>query len=117
MNKSVAILLSAALLGQVAPSFGEADFVDHLEDGPALVVQAETLHQLEIGMTRHQIYHLLGEPHYARGVRARSWSYVYDIRRNEGVGRPLCQLDIHFERGVVSELRWNSAACAQAAQE
>jgi hypothetical protein len=43
--------------------------------------------------------------------------YVYDIRRNEGVGRPLCQLDIHFERGVVSELRWNSAACAQAAQE
>ena len=80
-----AIALAAVLAGCGTPSVvdehGKTDkpVFPKLEDGYALdhgdglVINRETLVKLVPGLTRDQVYYLLGRPHFAEGFRVREW--------------------------------------------
>lgn len=96
-----AIALAAVLAGCGTPSIvdehGKTDkpVFPKLEDGYALdhgdglVINHDILVKLEPGLTRDQVYYLLGRPHFAEGFRVREWDYVLHLAGSHtGVRKP-----------------------------
>ena len=105
-----AIALAAVLAGCGTPSVvdehGKTDkpVFPKLEDGYALdhgdglVINRETLVKLEPGLTRDQVYYLLGRPHFAEGFRVREWDYVLHLAGSHTGVRKTCQLKVLFDK-------------------
>jgi outer membrane protein assembly factor BamE (lipoprotein component of BamABCDE complex) len=71
----------------------------------------ENLRAVAPGQTKHQIYELLGPPHFHEAVfHVREWNYLFHLR---GADRTVtCQYQIRFDdHSRVSETRWSDHAC------
>jgi outer membrane protein assembly factor BamE (lipoprotein component of BamABCDE complex) len=76
------------------------------------VISVQTLRQLRFGMTRHQVYHLLGEPHFNEGIRSRTWNYALALQPDLPKAGMNCGLQLVYEKGVVKDVIWQTEACA-----
>ncbi|STZ77258.1 OmpA family protein [Bergeriella denitrificans] len=64
------------------------------------------LAQIRAGMSREQVYTLLGEPHYNEGVRVREWDYLLNFNTPRGV--QTCQYKITFDQSRLAQgFYWN----------
>jgi OmpA-OmpF porin, OOP family len=80
------------------------------------VINTFTLKQLTIGMTRRQVYSLLGTPHFNEGLGVKVWNYLFNIH---DTGRALakdCQLQLRYEKGRLVAFDWNKEECAKTAR-
>ena len=77
-----------------------------------IFVNIENLRKIEPGMTKEQLYNLLGAPHFSEGVfGVRKWNYVFDFRRTNGEYFR-CQYQIVFDRHAhAKEFYWQPASC------
>ncbi|AZV94034.1 OmpA family protein [Pseudomonas sp. S 311-6] len=79
------------------PVFPEAEKVTlHTGTFPNLA----DLNQVQDGVTRDQIYDLLGRPHFAEGFQVREWDYLFHFRTAEGI--KTCQFKILFDSDKVA---------------
>jgi len=75
----------------------------------------ENLAKVELGLTRNQMYDLLGPPHFHEGVfHVRVWNYLLNFR-NAGA-TVTCEYQVQFDDdNRVSRTRWKSSECEELA--
>lgn len=56
--------------------------------------------QVRDGVTRDQIYDLIGRPHFSEGFQVREWDYLFHFRTAEGIRT--CQFKILFDSDKIA---------------
>lgn len=65
---------------------------------------ASALSQIRSGMTRDQLYYLIGRPHFAEGFRVKEWDYLFHFNTpGQGVNNiSTCQYKVLFDSNLVA---------------
>lgn len=130
--RSLGLSLAALLLGACAshgeqrttPSTATADTADTdaanfpdprkatLKEG--LFVDVDTLRLFARGMSKRQLYALLGTPHFGEGMwGVREWNYLFNFRSSPGGDYFTCQFKVDFDgKGIAQAAHWKPQACA-----
>jgi outer membrane protein OmpA-like peptidoglycan-associated protein len=77
-------------------------------------VSPENLRQVIPGMTKDQLYKLLGTPHFDEGVfGVKQWNYIFNFRREDGEADfSRCQYQIDFDsKHRVQTTHWKPESC------
>jgi OOP family OmpA-OmpF porin len=77
-------------------------------------VSPENLRQVMPGMTKSQLYKLLGTPHFDEGVfGVKQWNYLLNFRRDDGeADYSRCQYQIDFDaKHRVQSTHWKPESC------
>lgn len=71
----------------------------------------DNLKMVEPGMTKQQVYQLVGPPHFHESVfRVRVWNYLFHFRTADET--VTCEYQIQFDdHGRVNLTRWNDQHC------
>ncbi len=56
----------------------------------------ESLFTIQKGMTRDQVYHLVGVPHFSEGFQVREWDYLLHFKTERGIES--CQMKVLFDK-------------------
>ncbi|MCH6483913.1 OmpA family protein [Pseudoxanthomonas sp. LH2527] len=71
----------------------------------------DNLRAIAAGVTKPQLYDLLGRPHFREGLRAREWDYLFHFRTAQGL--TTCQYKVLFDRDYTGRsFHWAPASCA-----
>lgn len=71
----------------------------------------ENLRKVTDGVTRDQVYSLLGSPHFSEGFKVREWDYLFHFNTDSGV--QTCQYKILFDKDKLARsFYWAPEACA-----
>lgn len=72
----------------------------------------DSLRLVSDGMTKDQIYNLLGRPHFDEGVfNVHEWDYLFHFRTHDGVST--CQYKILFDEDMLARsFLWKPKGCA-----
>lgn len=75
-------------------------------------VSIENLRNVGPGLTKNQMYDLLGPPHFHEGVfGVKVWNYIFNFRQNGDVVS--CQYQVQYDQNkLVRETYWKDPACA-----
>jgi len=72
----------------------------------------EALTQIGPGITKDQLYALLGRPHFREGFRAREWDYLFHFRN--GAHITTCQFKVVFDRDYHGQsFHWSPDRCGE----
>ncbi|WP_399686595.1 OmpA family protein [Xenophilus sp.] len=71
----------------------------------------DNLREVAPGMTKDQLYALLGRPHFQEGLLGvREWDYVFNFR--SGGGTTVCQYKLIFDKAYLAQsFHWKPAQC------
>lgn len=74
----------------------------------------QAIRSVQPGMTKDQVRHLLGSPHFAEGrLNAQRWDYLFDLSGDARPGTGMCQFQLTFDGAMrVEKTRWRTAECA-----
>lgn len=74
----------------------------------------DNLRQIAAGVTKDQLYDLLGAPHFAEGIGAvREWDYLFQFRTVPGTSVTICQYKVLFDKDILARtFHWKPAGCA-----
>lgn len=71
----------------------------------------DDLRAIGTGITKTQLYGLVGRPHFREGLRAREWDYLFHFRGEGGI--TTCQYKVIFDREYKGRsFHWAPASCA-----
>jgi len=75
-------------------------------------VNVENLRKIAPGMTKNQLYALLGTPHFDEGVfGVHTWNYLFNFRVTDG-SIVRCQYQVHFSKnGQANNFYWKPEEC------
>ncbi|HAI47533.1 Outer membrane protein A precursor [compost metagenome] len=79
-----------------------------------LFVDLDSLRLFARGMSKRQLYTLLGTPHFGEGMwGVRHWNYLFNFRSTPGGDYFTCQFQVQFDgQGVAQAGYWKPQACA-----
>lgn len=70
----------------------------------------DSLGLLQAGMTRDQVYSLIGHPHFKEGIETPEWDYLLNLRTVEG--HKACQLKVIFDKDKIAQnFYWLPEGC------
>lgn len=74
----------------------------------------DNLRQMIPGLTKTQVYDLLGAPHFSEGLfGVRQWDYIFNFRTGMGNEYLVCQYQIKFNQDMKTETgAWDKRECA-----
>jgi OOP family OmpA-OmpF porin len=77
-----------------------------------IFVNIDNLRNVAPGMTKGQLYNLLGAPHFSEGVfGVRKWDYIFDFRRQNG-DQFSCQYQVDFDKDDrARDFHWKPESC------
>ncbi|WNK20417.1 OmpA family protein [Halomonas piscis] len=77
-------------------------------------VNIENLSQMHAGLSKEQVYDLLGRPHFQEGLfGVHQWDYIFHFRTGEAADYVTCQYQVHFDSNMQTEsLHWRNKQCA-----
>jgi OOP family OmpA-OmpF porin len=95
---------------------GEVTFPDPAKSTvpEGVYVSPESLRQVTPGMSKDQLYKLLGTPHFDEGVfGVKQWNYILNFRRDDGEADfSRCQYQIDFDaKHRVQTTHWKPESC------
>lgn len=66
------------------------------------------------GMSKRQLYSLLGTPHFNEGMwGVREWNYLFNFRTAQGAEYFTCQFQVRFDnKGIAQAGYWKPESCA-----
>lgn len=71
----------------------------------------ENLRQVSDGVSRDQIYDLLGRPHFSEGFQVREWDYLFHFNTAQGI--KTCQFKVLFDQDKLARsFHWLPVECA-----
>ncbi|HCA15571.1 MAG: OmpA family protein [Alcaligenes pakistanensis] len=71
----------------------------------------DNLRQVQAGVTRDQLYDLLGRPHFAEGFKVREWDYLFHFNTAQGI--KTCQFKVLFDQDMLGRsFYWQPSDCA-----
>lgn len=113
---SAGLVLAMMVSGTVVASSpsGSNTFPDPGRANPkgGTYMDLDELRQYGEGMTKRQLYSLLGTPHFNEGFfRVREWNYLFNVRPAPGQSPVQCQMQIHFDKDVAVGHAWSPATC------
>jgi len=118
----IAVLLSAlgctrhvsrdiSMEGQAAEVIFPASDRLVLQEGTFVTV--DHVAQIGYGMTKDQLYALLGRPHFREGFAAREWDYLLHFRESDERVRT-CQYKVIFDTKYLAQsFHWFPASCGE----
>ncbi|MCD0505890.1 OmpA family protein [Bordetella petrii] len=75
----------------------------------------DSLAQVQQGVTRDQVYDLIGRPHFAEGFQVREWDYLFHFRTPAGIRT--CQFKVLFDGDKIARsFFWAPADCRPGAK-
>lgn len=90
------------------PKIEDVQFDNRLGTFPSY----ENLRALAPGLTRDELYYLLGRPHFAEGFRVREWDYLFYMK--PGDFNSVCQLKVLFDKDRRAQsFLWKPEGCGQ----
>ena len=93
---------------------GEVSFPDpsHATMPEGIFVNIENLRKVAPGVTKDQLYNLLGVPHFSEGAfGVRKWNYIFDFRRQNG-DHFSCQYQVDFgQDDRAKAFYWKPISC------
>jgi OOP family OmpA-OmpF porin len=71
------------------------------------------LRQVGAGVTKAQLYDLLGAPHFAEGIgEVREWDYIFRFRDVPSTGVTTCRYKVLFDKDMQARtFHWKPASC------
>lgn len=73
----------------------------------------ENLRKIAPGVTREDLYHLIGRPHFSEMNGAREWDYVLKFRETVGGPVTVCQYKVLFDTDKKARhFHWKPDSCA-----
>ncbi|MBO7370244.1 MAG: OmpA family protein, partial [Campylobacter sp.] len=74
---------------------------------------AENLGKIEQGMSKDQVYFLIGHPHHQEGMYAvREWDYLFNLKKKAGDPDKICQFKIIYDKDYkVGSTFYNPKGC------
>ena len=92
--------------------FPDIDKDATLKEG--LFVNLANLRQVAPGMTKEQVYALLGRPHFKEGIGpVREWDYIFNFRNAADPAHVTCQYKVLFDKNLKARnFYWLPASCA-----
>lgn len=74
----------------------------------------DNLRQMIPGLSKTQVYELIGPPHFREGVFAvRQWDYIFNFRTGRGNEFLVCQYQIKFNQDMKTDTgAWDKRECA-----
>lgn len=81
------------------------------------VPNLENLAKVQQGLSKEQVYGLIGRPHFAEGmVGVREWDYVLNLSPKGGEQARVCQYKLLFDKRMkVASVIWRQESCAEIA--
>jgi outer membrane protein OmpA-like peptidoglycan-associated protein len=71
----------------------------------------DNLRQIGPGVTKDQLYDLIGRPHFREGFSAREWDYLFHFRQGDKI--VTCQYKVIFDKDYHGQaFYWSPAGCA-----
>lgn len=68
------------------------------------------LRQIGSGVTKDQLYNLIGRPHFREGYAAREWDYLFHFRQDDRI--VTCQYKVIFDKDYHGQaFHWSPAGC------
>lgn len=118
MLVSLALLAGCSTTRGNMPSHGndggEVSFPDpaHATMPEGIFVNIENLRTVAPGVTKDQLYNLLGSPHFGEGVfGVRKWNYIFDFRKPDG-NHFTCQYQVEFDKKDRAQaFYWKPESC------
>lgn len=79
-----------------------------------LFVDVDNLRLFARGMSKRQLYSLLGTPHFGEGMwGVHEWNYLFNFRSTPGGDYFTCQFKVDFDgKGIAQAAHWKPQACA-----
>lgn len=115
-----ALLSSLALVGcgtlSQVDSHGQTDNpvfpeVDNVTFQTGSYPNVQNLRQVQDGVTRDQLYELLGRPHFSEGFKVREWDYLFHFNTPQGL--KTCQFKVLFDEDKLGRsFYWKPSDCA-----
>lgn len=86
-------------------------FPDKKKAALSITPNAENLRKIAPGVTKDDLYYLIGRPHFSEMLGAREWDYLFNVAEApEGV----CQYKVLFDKQKRGQrFYWQPADCAQ----
>lgn len=105
---AAAVVLQACAVPHTPPQFPDVSTAS-LAGGT--FVNVENLRNVGPGLSKDQLYDLIGPPHFQEGfVGHRVWNYLFDFRRDDKVVS--CQYQVQFDKHMrVSDTYWRDPSC------
>ena len=115
MKTIIGIAAILALAGCASSGASQSGFPDVSRAHPAggTYVNLDGLRQYSEGMSKDQLYRLLGTPHFSEGMwGVRQWNYVFNLRPSLGAAPLTCQFQVHFDAaGMATGHAWQPTSC------
>ncbi len=78
----------------------------------------QNLRKIGPGVTREDLYHLIGRPHFSEGLNAREWDYIMKFRTEINGPVTICQYKVIFDKDLKGQtFHWLPADCARFLQD
>lgn len=79
-----------------------------------MFVDLDNLRLFARGMSKRQLYKVLGAPHFNEGMwGVREWNYLFNFRSSPNGDYFTCQFQVHFDdKGIAQAGYWKPQACA-----
>ena len=72
----------------------------------------DDLRNVQDGVTRDQLYELLGRPHFREGFGTKEWDYLFNFRTDGG--KRTCQFKVLFDKDKIARnVYWLPESCAE----
>lgn len=72
----------------------------------------ENLQKINAGVSKSELYDLIGEPHFSEGFQAKEWDYIFNLRNLATNEVTLCQYKILFDKNMQGQsFFWQPKQC------
>lgn len=101
---------SAALADNPSVKFPDRNS-SYIQEGT--FVSIENLRNVKQGMSKAQVYNLLGAPHFHEGVfNVRDWNYIFNFRTGKNNEYVTCQYMVSYDSDYhVTSTLWKDSDC------
>lgn len=90
--------------------FPEIDKTSGIHGG--VFPNVENLRKIGNGVSKDDLYHLIGRPHFSEGIAAREWDYVMKFREEVNGPITICQYKVIFDKDMKGQtFVWKPQDC------